>query len=99
MKYEYRTPIATGDHQLPLDIVRLHQRSPFKVPNGLLTDLHLDEVRTEPINDIQVGGEISVGIKMVLISLLLIAFGVKDHTHCSRSRKKGLLDMMDCSIV
>lgn len=89
MKQEilYRTPIATSDHQLPLNIVRLHQRSPFKVSNGLLTNLHLDEVRAKPINDIQVGGEISIGIKMVLVSLLLITFGVKDHTHCTRKKE------------
>ena len=34
-----RPPVAAGDHQAPLDLVRLHQRRPLKVPDRLLAHL------------------------------------------------------------
>ena len=34
-----RPPVATGNHQVPLDLVGLHQGGPLKVADGLLADL------------------------------------------------------------
>ena len=46
-----------------------------------LTDLHLYEVGSEPVYDLQVGGKVSVGVEDVLVGLLLVAVVVVDGAH------------------
>ena len=70
-------PVAAGYHELPLDLVRLHQSSSLEVHDGLLGHLELYEVGAEPVDDLQVGGEVLVGVKVVGVGLLLVALSIK----------------------
>ena len=73
----YIIPVAAGYHQLPLDLVWLHQRRSLKVHDGLLCHLELYEVRAQPVDDLQVGGEVLVGVEVVGVGLLLVALVIE----------------------
>ena len=73
----YFLPIAARNHQLPLDLVRLHEGCSLKVHDGLLSNLELYKVRAQPVDHLQVGGEVLVGVEVVGVGLLLVALVIE----------------------
>ena len=73
----YFLPVAARNHQLPLDLVRLHEGGSLEVHDGLLCHLELYEVGAEPVYHLQVGREVLVGVEVVGVGLLLVPLVIK----------------------
>ena len=43
--------------------------------------LHFDEVGSQPVDDLEVGGKVPVGVKVVLVGLLLVTLVVEQGAH------------------
>ena len=48
--------VAGGDDQVPLDLRRLYEGGPLEVQDRLLGELVLDEVGTQPVDYLEIGG-------------------------------------------